>query len=153
MPCPKGAIRKGWTPAEDATLLRMVEQDKGWTTIAQALPGRRDDSVRTRYKRLMREAQGGKKLTKQVMSDEEVQAMREEVASRGFKWDEVAKAVERRTGVARTAQAVRRRWQRLPKVGESDSRASDVEDVDEPGDGSDVLTAFEELPAGLMGDL
>ena len=46
--------------------------------------------------------------------------------------DEVAKAVERRTGVARTAQAVRRRWQRLPKVGESDSRASDVEDVDEP---------------------
>ena len=55
-PQPKEArnalIRKEWTAEEDALIRHGVATGKGWRYIASQLPGRSDDGVRNRWKRL-----------------------------------------------------------------------------------------------------
>jgi len=45
-------IRKEWTEEEDSYIRRGVHAGKGWRAIANQLPGRSDDAVRNRWKRL-----------------------------------------------------------------------------------------------------
>ena len=54
-------LKQGWTPEEDATIVRMVSlTGQKWSFIACALPGRTDDAVRNRYLRLQkRKSVGG----------------------------------------------------------------------------------------------
>ena len=56
-----GSLQKqGWTPEEDATIVRMVQlTGQKWSFIACALPGRTDDAVRNRYLRLQKKKQVG----------------------------------------------------------------------------------------------
>jgi len=44
--------RKEWTAEEDAFIRHGVATNKGWSSIASQLPGRSDDAVRNRWKRL-----------------------------------------------------------------------------------------------------
>jgi len=48
-----GATHGCWTAAEDALILQSVSDfGKKWTLVAQRFPGRTEDSIRNRYKRL-----------------------------------------------------------------------------------------------------
>ena len=49
--------RKEWSAEEDATIMAAVEEHgQKWRIIAAKLPGRSDDAVRNRWKRLSAEA-------------------------------------------------------------------------------------------------
>jgi len=54
-PKPGGDGKQGWTEEEDAQIVSTVlEIGEKWSQIAKELPGRTDDAVRNRYKRLQK---------------------------------------------------------------------------------------------------
>eukprot|EP00908_Phaeocystis_cordata_P009605 Transcript_20399.p1 GENE.Transcript_20399~~Transcript_20399.p1 ORF type:complete len:276 (-),score=98.00 Transcript_20399:335-1162(-) len=121
------ADRKDWTDAEDEEILRGVaEYGQKWRAIATRLPGRSDDAVRNRWKRLVR-AQGGpdmfatsgegggnKRPPRQAWTEEEDQIIVEMVQQYGFKWGRIERRLaESATSVGRTPHAIRNRFYRL----------------------------------------
>ena len=129
-----GLQKQGWTPEEDATIVRMVQlTGQKWSFIACALPGRTDDAVRNRYLRLQKkknvvttdrttvtsadlvDCQTAKKGD--MWTPHEDQKIMEGVQIHGFKWQMIAASLP-----GRSANAVRNRYLRCgPLDGTSSS--------------------------------
>jgi len=83
--------RDPWTPAEDAKLLKLQqEQGNKWAYIATMLPGRTENATKTRFKSLMR----AKKRMWRPEEDAKIMKMHKEIGSR---WDEIAANLPNRT--------------------------------------------------------
>ena len=116
-----GSLQKqGWTPEEDATIVRMVQlTGQKWSFIACALPGRTDDAVRNRYLRLQKKKSTAKNVTSADLIDcqatkkgdmwtaEEDAKIMEGVSVHGYKWQQIASVLP-----GRSANAVRNRFLR-----------------------------------------
>ena len=123
-------MKQGWTPEEDATIVRMVQlTGQKWSFIACALPGRTDDAVRNRYLRLQKKkttagqignlASNSPTVTSADLAEcqatkkgdmwtaEEDSKIMEGVSLHGFKWQMIAAALP-----GRSANAVRNRYLR-----------------------------------------
>ena len=122
-----GLPKAGWTPEEDATIIRMVQlTGQKWSFIACALPGRTDDAVRNRYLRLQKKQSTTNTIPKpevavgegapnqphvakkgDMWTTEEDKRIMEGVAFHGFKWNTISTALP-----GRSANAVRNRYLR-----------------------------------------
>jgi len=116
-----GTLQKqGWTPEEDATIVRMVQlTGQKWSFIACALPGRTDDAVRNRYLRLQKKTSSSQCVTNADLADcqatkkgdmwtaEEDARIMEGVRLHGYKWQQIASVLP-----GRSANAVRNRFLR-----------------------------------------
>ena len=114
--------KQGWTPEEDATILRMVQlTGQKWSFIACALPGRTDDAVRNRFLRLQKKKASGDvadaQATKRgdMWTAEEDSKIMHGVRVHGYKWQQIASVLP-----GRSANAVRNRFLRCnPENGAS----------------------------------
>lgn len=105
---PRGIVKKGWTSAEDATILAMRARGSRWAEIARQLTDRTDDSVRTRYKRLAKkEASGVVGAAQNEMFSAEEDEVIAYLSAAGASWPEIAAELP-----GRTRNCVRVRWQR-----------------------------------------
>eukprot|EP00316_Scyphosphaera_apsteinii_P012446 CAMPEP_0119346580 /NCGR_PEP_ID=MMETSP1333-20130426/108075_1 /TAXON_ID=418940 /ORGANISM="Scyphosphaera apsteinii, Strain RCC1455" /LENGTH=425 /DNA_ID=CAMNT_0007359083 /DNA_START=109 /DNA_END=1386 /DNA_ORIENTATION=+ len=131
--------RKYWSADEDAFILAQVAQmGQKWRVIAEGLPGRSDDAVRNRWKRLAADrpataqpdadatdmpgmsacseihgsmGTNGGKPARQTWSPEEDAAIVHSVRYFGFKWVQMSEHFP-----GRTAQAIRNRFYRLQQL-------------------------------------
>ncbi|KAL3908692.1 MAG: hypothetical protein SGPRY_009700 [Prymnesium sp.] len=97
-------LRKEWTAEEDSFIKKAVAHNKGWRYIATRLPGRSDDAVRNRWKRL-RDPSEKERVT---WSPAEDQVILDCVKQFGHKWGVIAQRLP-----GRTEHAIRNRHQRL----------------------------------------
>eukprot|EP00924_Labyrinthula_sp_SR-Ha-C_P009551 snap_masked-scaffold_2-processed-gene-27.42-mRNA-1 protein AED:0.20 eAED:0.20 QI:0/-1/0/1/-1/1/1/0/335 len=86
------SIKKSeWTAEEDQILLSMQEQEGNkWAKIATLIPGRTENSVKTRFKSLER-------LKKRSWTEEEDQKLVMLQQTFGCRWDKISEYMEKRT--------------------------------------------------------
>jgi len=128
-------IRKEWTPEEDAIIRYGVEHKHGWRHIASQLPGRSDDAVRNRWKRLKEPSDGPPttppglpggtaeakepkpakpKQERVTWSPAEDAIICSSVQQYGHKWGSIAQRLP-----GRTEHAIRNRYQRLLTISDA----------------------------------
>lgn len=117
------AGRKGWTSREDKLILEEVtKHGQKWREITvQNFPGRSDDSVRNRWKRITqkpseaitkRKARSpSKKIERTGWTKEEDNKILKGVKERGHKWNFIAQELP-----GRTPHAIRNRFHRLESI-------------------------------------
>ena len=101
--------RQGWTEEEDEQIVSIVQESgPKWCLIARQLPGRSDDAVRNRWKRLQGKTskEGG-----DMWSPEQDAFIQEMVMMHGNKWTKIADMLP-----DRSHNAVRNRLERLLKA-------------------------------------
>ena len=91
--CAQGCRRAGILTIAVLTVGRGVaELGQKWRAIAGRLPGRSDDAVRSRWKRLAKAHPNSNEPTRTVWSLEEDQTIVEMVERLGFQWGQIEQA-------------------------------------------------------------
>ena len=114
-------VRKDWSDLEDAEIVKgFAEFGQKWRAIAARLPGRSDDAVRNRWKRLEKAQRASdpgapseaheahKRPPRTAWSLEEDRTIVEMVERLGFKWGKIEQVLD-----GRTPHAIRNRFYRL----------------------------------------
>ena len=118
VPQPERRVRSKFTPHEDETIIRIVNEfgPRAWRLIASNLPGRSARQIRERYVNYL-----SPKVCNDPWTFEEDQRLREKVAQHGRKWSKIAKFFKNRTDVI-----IKNRWSKLQRC---DRRKTETENA------------------------